>query len=254
MLTINGEILLTFFKVRDGFPYLGFQFDKEGIIPNVEPLIKRVTTSVNRWYTSTRNTRMKATILKSYILSQLWFFTFILILNPATTVEIEQLYVHFMWDNVWQGTQSRRVKMSKERTKVSTENGGLGLFDMRARAIAQKIWIADFCLHRNSKIGNIWLALFDFSPTNPGKLKNSPHELVTTCWEAYQRVPKHNRRNYEKESIDDPDPEVLDGLKESALFRPPDAPIGTSPLLHQNNPTVEGSMQQLSKIEDVYFE
>ena len=212
-----------------GFKYLGFWFDANGLVDRTDILLDKIRDAVSRWRFFSWNTRTKATVLKCYILSKIWYYTFLTDIS-GNSEDLEELCRDFMWTNRWDSRITRRVKMRKDRARVDAGDGGLGLFDIAARLKAQKVWVANTCWTRQTKIGPIWQELYSFSPDGIGALSGHPNKLVQGVWDAYQGIPTHHRFEYEP-AADDPEPSdhvPLSGLKEwTQCFAPPNGPIRT---------------------------
>ena len=212
-----------------GFKYLGFWFDFDGLADKSQEYVAKIEQAVQQWQFFSWNTRRKASILKCYVFSKIWYYTFIADMDHTVT-KLDKLAKDFLWKNRWDGKVTRRVKMRQERTQVSTDDGGLGLFDLSARFKAQKVWIANLIFTRPTKIGSVWKHLYSFSEDNQVGLTGHPHPLVSSVWDSYQQVPGHHRKSYDKDPDDPnaPDHAYIGDLKGwSLLFSPAKGPIRT---------------------------
>ena len=200
------------FPPKEGIPYLGFPIGEKGLLPQQTTITDRVEKAVKKWNYVSWNTILKASVLKTYVLSQIWYFSFIHDMKDQCD-QLSRLMADFMWKNSWEGVVTRRVKMRKERAQLSSGQGGLGLFDLEARFKAQLVWIADMILRQKGKISAIWEENHQFSLTNPGPLTNNPPETAALAWKLYHMVPPHCRLGYEPGPQDIP-PDIMSGLKE----------------------------------------
>ena len=151
--------------------------EKWGLIDNSIAFLDRIKAAVSRWQFFSWNTRQKASVLQSYVMSKLWYYSFILDFNHVVP-ELNKLCKQFLWYNRWDGKVSKRTKVRQERTELSTSNGGLGLFHLPSRFQAQSIWIANMCFTRETKVGRIWECLYTFRPLREGPLTGHSHVIV----------------------------------------------------------------------------
>ena len=166
----------------DGFRYLGFQMNDNGLIDNSKDIFDRLVRAVKAWRFVTWNTLQKAAILTAYIMSKLWFFSFILDFTPYID-RLVKLRKHFLWNNSFMGVRSHRTKMRQERTELPRKQGGLGLMHLPSRFTAQSVWIISFATHGDSKIGPIWNALYGLTKDSV-TLTGNPTPLLSRLFEG----------------------------------------------------------------------
>ena len=166
----------------EGFRYLGFQMGISGIMTRTKDILKSIEKSASTWKFFAYRTRTKATILNSYIMSKLWFYSFILDFDDNVP-QLDKLAKDFLWKKSFKGKISTRYKMRQERTELPRKQGGLGLFHLPSRFKGQKAWIANFALNGNSKIGPIYNSRYGFN--NDSLSPNTP-PMVKKFWEAYR--------------------------------------------------------------------
>lgn len=171
----------------EGFKYLGFWMNSNGLMDKSKELVNKVRMAVNRWKFFSWNTRQKAAVLQTYVMSKLWYHSFILDMHKSIP-DIEKIRKNFLWQNQFDGKISNRTKQRQERTELSRKNGGLGLDDLTARFNAQKAWIIDMCFNRETKIGQIWKELYGISKTETNISFNTP-ERVKGYWDNYSKLP-----------------------------------------------------------------
>jgi hypothetical protein len=169
---------------ENGFRYLGFQMGPRGLIDNSATIIKRLEDAVKRWRFISWDTIQKATVLSAYIMSKLWFFSFILDFSPYIE-KLVTLRKEFMWTNCFQGKQTKRTKMRQERCELPRRLGGLGQMHFESRFQAQKVWIAHFALISESKIGPIWANRYGFK-RDTTHLTGSPNSAALSTFKAFR--------------------------------------------------------------------
>ena len=164
------------------FTYLGFLYTKSGLTSIHSQLLNRVLSSCARWKNVSWRVLTKLSIAKSYILSQLWYFTFIADMTPLAT-QMQDEIRKFLWFT----DKGGRFKMSQKRLQSSTMNSGFGLWDLKLRFRAQ--W-ASICwslkFNKNMKIGKIWLSLGYFEPNR--WLYSIPNPIARRMISAYNEI------------------------------------------------------------------
>lgn len=209
-----------------GIRYLGFQINNKGLVPIDMEIVEKVEAAVKKWRFCSRNTRLKATVLKTYVMSKVWYFSFVQDMSGQSE-KLSKLMREFLWTNKYDGTVSKRTKMRPERAGLPPAQGGLGVYDLVARFKAQLVWVADMVMGRGGKIGSIWKENFNFSPDNKDRLTGFPPKIALDCWDMYHQVPEHCRNDYEEGPEDIPS-SPLANLKEwTGVFSNNVGPIRT---------------------------
>ena len=117
------------------FRYLGFNFEKSGLIDDWNEEIKKAIQRCKSQAALCDTITTKMSVLKSYILSTLWFKGF-LIGKPSA--ELDKSIKEFLWN-----TGSRtQVRVSAQRALRPKKWGGLGLWDFDIRYTALKAKLA----------------------------------------------------------------------------------------------------------------
>merc|ERR1712137_1529255 len=181
---------------ENGFKYLGFMVNKNGIMWQMkEHILSRVKDGMEQWKYVTNRMLGKASILNSYIMSRLWYYSFIL--NFDNSIDnLEKLQWNFLRCGKFKNEKYiTRPKMRMERLQVPIKFGGLGLFDLKTRFIAQKAWIIELALDPKSKIGTIWKEKYNLS-ANPFHVLNDPPQYLDEFWKAYRQ--SHNVKSSSK--------------------------------------------------------
>merc|ERR1712137_937118 len=181
---------------ENGFKYLGFMVNKNGIMWQMkEHILSRVKDGMEQWKYVTNRMLGKASILNSYIMSRLWYYSFIL--NFDNSIDnLEKLQRNFLRCGEFKNEKYiTRPKMRMERLQVPIKFGGLGLFDLKTRFIAQKAWIIELALDPKSKIGTIWKEKYNLS-ANPFHVLNDPPQYLDEFWKAYRQ--SHNVKSSSK--------------------------------------------------------
>lgn len=191
---------------KNGIKYLGFFMNKDGIIwTHTKHVFKRIQNSLNEWRYISNRILTKASILSGYVLSQMWYYSFILDFDEYIK-EINKMCKKFLWCGSYKGEMYKtRTKMRAERTNLPLKMGGLGLFNLDVRFKAQRCWIADFAFNKDSKIGTIWKELYGLEDSNSVPSIDTP-EHVLNFFYAYQETMRNNMY----------DPEVGEKMNSSA--------------------------------------
>ncbi|KAM9959713.1 hypothetical protein ACTFIR_000804 [Dictyostelium discoideum] len=111
--------------------YLGFNFGINGVNSKVEKLILKIETLSKSYSKISSTFKGRLAILKSYLLSQLTFHLYISEIENLTQLETICANMIFKGNNKW--------KMSKKRCRKDYAMGGLELWNMELRALAQKL-------------------------------------------------------------------------------------------------------------------
>ena len=177
-----------------GFKYLGFWMNKLGLMDKTDDIMNKICDAVERWKYFSWNTRQKASVLQTYIMSKIWFYSFILNMENAIP-RLVKLRKEFLWQNSFNGKTTQRTKQSQIRSEVSRANGGLGLSNLSARFQAQHAWIINMCFVKSNKIKNIWRELYGLDKNNLESTKGSPHKLYLGYLNSYKKLPLDERPN-----------------------------------------------------------
>ena len=170
----------------NGFKYLGFMINHNGLMDMKESIIDRIRKAINQWKHTSNRMLCKAAIINGYIMSKLWYYSFILDFDDQIEIEtLEKLQKSFL-TAVHDKEYTTRTKMRLERVQRPLKVNGLGIFDLKTRFKAQRAWIIEFALNSDSKIGTIWKEKYNLSSSlysNPAI--NSP-KLLSKSWNDYK--------------------------------------------------------------------
>jgi len=185
-------------RSQDKFKYLGFDFNQNGIIQEQSIEIKeRFDNAINKWTGITNNIRTKATILNTYALSKIWFYSYILDFSMYAD-EIHDSMKTFLWTNTFKKVKYRtKFKMKDQRLFASKKNGGLGIPDIKTKFKAQKAWIIDLSINGDTKIGKIWKDLYNLSPTSRYSVNlDKASKVFRDAWDSYSSwIPDSSETN-----------------------------------------------------------
>ena len=123
------------FTITDSIKLLGFIIPNRGNIStaNFEPVKKKIRGIIRYWDRFYLSLAGKITVYKTLLLPQLNYISTILMPDPETITEISALMENF----VTQG-----FSIAKKRLYTKTDEGGLGLFDLKEFIIAlQCTWV-----------------------------------------------------------------------------------------------------------------
>ena len=174
---------------QEGFKYLGFWMNHRGLMNRSNELMGKLRAAVQRWKYFSWNTRQKASVLQTYIMSKIWYYSFIMDMDDKIE-EITNLRKEFLWSNSYHGITSKRTKQRQERSEISRKNGGLGLDNLQARFNAQKAWIINMCFTRETKIASIWKEQYGLTPGNSRLPFGNPDNLLQGYWSNYIKLPQ----------------------------------------------------------------
>jgi hypothetical protein len=182
----SHEFKLSIPAGKDNLTYLGFRVDRDGILKSMsEEIIQKIYKKFKCWRFSDYVPLGKACILNGYILSQLWFYSYIVDMDGHVD-QINKLIKNFLWTNRFKGNLYGRTKMRKIRTEVPRKLGGLGIPNIKAKFNGQRAWIIDLVLSENLKIGKIWKNLYGMDKDSLNDLINNPPENLKKAWDAYR--------------------------------------------------------------------
>ncbi|KAM9962667.1 hypothetical protein ACTFIR_005583 [Dictyostelium discoideum] len=155
--------------------YLGFNFGINGVNSKVEKLILKIETLSKSYSKISSTFKGRLAILKSYLLSQLTFHLYISEIENLTQLETICANMIFKGNNKW--------KMSKKRCRKDYAMGGLELWNMELRALAQKAWIYEWYLRdkdtdKCSSFMNKWKS----------ESLNNLSSIHYLCWEAWLKL------------------------------------------------------------------
>ena len=140
--TINTEIDTLKKLENDNFRYLGFNFNKNGLIDDFNELNVEVANNIMKRAPMFMNIFLRTSILKSYHLAKLWFKGFILGKNHDIMDKAIKIFL-------WKTKKNIRVKVSKVRCSRPINLGGLGIWDMPLRYKALKLNLASRIIHND---------------------------------------------------------------------------------------------------------
>lgn len=134
------------------FTYLGIQFNAKGMLQNIE--IPKICENLKKWYRPSRNIFSKVSILKSYAWSQIFYQSFVTEINVENVVKDSY---QFLWGVGEFLTNKKRVLVNKKRAEMDYLDGGLNIWDLKARLLAFKASIIERVIHGDpSKLKRIW--------------------------------------------------------------------------------------------------
>ncbi|EGG14130.1 Pol protein [Cavenderia fasciculata] len=124
--------------------YLGLNFSKDGLSSKLEDIVNGAKAKLIKWKKDSITLKAKVNILKSYVLSPLVYHSY---LDTPTNDQFDSLdncIAWFLWSsttNLYVEDKKYKTTMRMERAIRPWDEGGIALWDMRLRCIAQKIWI-----------------------------------------------------------------------------------------------------------------
>ena len=126
--------------------YLGFNISREGLVDHTDNLIKSIKTVAMPQGLSIYG---KATTLRAYILSKLWYYLYLLPLTDKLMKHVNEITNLTLWG-------SRKVcRRNTVRLSQPFETGGLNILDTAIRVKAQHAWIYARC-HSHPDLLPIW--------------------------------------------------------------------------------------------------
>ncbi|KAN0036857.1 hypothetical protein ACTFIV_002171 [Dictyostelium citrinum] len=166
--------------------YLGYFFTNNGITRKLPKILNSIKQSLILWKDSGTTLKTKMTILKSYTLASLIYHSYI---EEFSQEEINQINSIIKWF-LSSPNQSNKIDtnskttnlMSNSRAFFPLSKGGWGLWDIKKRQDAQKIWIYNRFLSdiNNNKILSAYynMTLKEETPSLDFTQDVSP---LTTC-------------------------------------------------------------------------
>ncbi|KAM9956650.1 hypothetical protein ACTFIR_003376 [Dictyostelium discoideum] len=155
--------------------YLGFNFGINGVNSKVEKLILKIETLSKSYSKISSTFKGRLAILKSYLLSQLTFHLYISEIENLTQLEMICANMIFKGNNKW--------KMSKKRCRKDYAMGGLELWNMELRALAQKAWIYEWYLRDKDTV-----KCSSFMNKWKSESLNNLSSIHYLCWEAWLKL------------------------------------------------------------------
>ncbi|KAM9977362.1 hypothetical protein ACTFIR_011224 [Dictyostelium discoideum] len=184
----NTRTLYTVIKSNER--YLGFDFNNKGIKSKINIISDNIRAKLVTW-NSTSSTYMGRLIMaKTYALSQLTFHTYINTTSQHNSIENE--IVKFVFN-----TKSKN-SLSLQRRQNNYTNGGLNLWSLKTRELAQKAWIFERYLHQsvnNTPSSYIKLWEEELKNNNNNNNNNTTTNQIQLHWQYMMTIksPEHNK-------------------------------------------------------------
>lgn len=141
-------------RAEKEFTILGFCFNSNGIVDRAGEIMERATSAAVKWTNISLNPLIKTQISKTYILSKTTYHSYLY--DASRLVDsVENKMEKFLWNFKDRG----RHKMRRERARIPLELGGLGVWCLSERLLAQKACLFNSLLFdqkKEIKIRDIW--------------------------------------------------------------------------------------------------
>jgi hypothetical protein len=136
--------------------YLGYFFTNKGIERRMPKILQSIKASLILWKSSGTTIKTKTTILNTYALSRLVYYSYI---EEFTDDEIDQINKLITWfmsapnniNNIGPTGINSTNLMAAKRSKHSMKEGGWGIWDISCRQKSQKIWIFNRFINEATK-------------------------------------------------------------------------------------------------------
>jgi hypothetical protein len=166
-LTFKEHTSLPFPSPSDqGERYLGYTITHQGLLPRHEQILQENINSMEKWKTKGFSELGKATILKSYSLSRLWYNLTLETPNKHFISRLSNTINWFLWSSnlSYLPNKKYRSRMNLNSLTAPKKEGGLGLWDLQTRISALKAQL----LHSSLKSPDllhmeIWSKKIDFT-------------------------------------------------------------------------------------------
>ncbi|CAF0936516.1 unnamed protein product [Brachionus calyciflorus] len=111
----------------EDFKVLGVLFNKKGISPkNLENVIGKINQAIYLWDIPSLNMLERITIVKTFLLSKLWFIATFITINKHKIKELHIMIFRFIWNS--------KIELVKRETLILPfENGGMNMFHLESR-------------------------------------------------------------------------------------------------------------------------
>ncbi|KAM9981595.1 hypothetical protein ACTFIY_003891 [Dictyostelium cf. discoideum] len=188
----NTRTIYTIIKSTER--YLGFDFN-QGIKSKINTISDNIRAKLVTWNSTSSTYMGRLMMAKTYALSQLTFHTYINTTPLHNNIENE--IVKFVFN-----TKSRN-SLSVQRRQNNYINGGLNIWNLKIREIAQKAWIFERYLHQcasNTPISYIKLWQEELKNTNnTTPIEKNQLQLHLQCKQAWiqLRTPHHKQTHYQ---------------------------------------------------------
>ncbi|KAM9954691.1 hypothetical protein ACTFIW_003291 [Dictyostelium discoideum] len=190
----NTRTLYTVIKSNER--YLGFDFNNKGIKSKINTISDNIRAKLITW-NSTSSTYMGRLIMaKTYALSQLTLHTYINTTSQHNGIENE--IVKFVFN-----TKSKN-SLSLQRRQNNYINGGLNLWNLKIRELAQKAWIFERYLHQRvnntpSSYIKLWEEELKNNNNNNNNTTTNQIQLHWQCKQAWTQLktPQNKQTHYE---------------------------------------------------------
>ena len=152
---INSDELIDSIKqLRGTFLYLGFKFDRTGMIIRFPEKVSEVIEKLKRWKRPSYSIFTRVSIMKSYADSGFTFFSFV---QGSCSDDLVQARKDFQWASY----AGRHVMVSEKRAWLQGHKGGLGLIEDKVRISALQARLGERNAHDSDmKVHQIYASSF----------------------------------------------------------------------------------------------
>lgn len=154
----NNKIPATFNKIPivEKIKYLGFWFSDKGIINNNEQLLIDINNYAEKLFLPTNNIFRKTTILSTFILSKVWYQSYLYNMDYK---KVNNIITNFLWSKNKYNTKKETL-VSLVRLCQPINQGGLNIPNIKIQQTFLRARLG-YKLLQSSKIKNIWSDIFN---------------------------------------------------------------------------------------------
>ncbi|KAN0032303.1 hypothetical protein ACTFIV_006185 [Dictyostelium citrinum] len=198
-ITFKKDTNTLYEKATNSERYLGFNFNSKGVDSKTDQISAKIKNQLTSWEKITSTYQGRLILSKTYALSQLTFHTYI----NTTNNNIENSIVKFIFNT------KKRNTISESRRVNNYRNGGLNVWNLKIREMAQKVWIYERYRHQiknktPSSFNNIWsreenMGMGNINPSAPN-FHLSCTTLHKACFTAWSKLstPSKQPTHYSK--------------------------------------------------------